>query len=230
MLLRLVEYPRVIQLLISVLESYQTNGQEWNTISSLIFAALLAPLGRLQTQLDSPSSVSALHQLLATMTPSAISIQGLMLALTKQTFVNSLTGITRWLAVLSTILRLTVVIFPEDTLLYRLENIAMTTPRVECFGVAMPTVVWPSKGVESDKTVVRLSRFIMESLSLGVSCLSELLRQPINDTSDDVLLLPMVLSDILLLLQTLVKGNYIHVHVLLLRSLNGYNFNVSVLK
>ena len=202
MLLRLVEYPRVIQLLIGVLECYQTNAQEWSTTSSLIFAALLAPLGRLQTHLDTPNSVSSLHQLLATMTPSAINAQGLMLALTKQTFIDSLRSVTRWLAILSTILRLTAVVFPEKTLLMQLKAIALTTPIVSVFGITLQRVDWSG---EADETVVRLARFLVESLTLGLSCLSELICDPLESSTD--ILLPMILSDILLLMQILAKGN-----------------------
>ncbi|XP_019850343.1 PREDICTED: huntingtin-like isoform X2 [Amphimedon queenslandica] len=204
MLLRLVEYPRVIQLLIGVLECYQTNAQEWSTVSSLVFAALLAPLGRLQTRLDSPSSVSSLHQLLATMTPSAINAQGLMLALTKQTSITSLRGVTRWLAILSTILRLMSVVFPEETLLMQLKSIPLTTPIVSVFGSTLSKVEW---GDESSDTVTKLARFLVESLTLGLCCLSGFICAPLESSTTDVLL-PMILSDILLLMQILTKDGY----------------------
>ena len=203
MLLRLVEYPRVIQLLIGVLECYQTNAQEWSTVSSLVFAALLAPLGRLQTHLDTPSSVSSLHQLLATMTPSAINAQGLMLALTKQTSITLLRGVTRWLAILSTILRLMSVVFPEETLLMQLQSIPLTTPIVSVFGSTLDKVEWSG---DSSDTVTKLARFLVESLTLGLCCLSGFLCAPLESSSTD-LLLPMILSDILLLMQILAKGN-----------------------
>ena len=206
MLLRLIEYPRVIQLLICVLECYQTNAQEWMTISQLVFAALLAPLGRLQTLLDTPNSLSSLHQLLASMTPSAINAQGLILALTKQTRITSLCLFTRWLCVLSTILRLMSVVFPEETLLMQLHNIPLNTPTIDSVDITIPQIIWPN-GTSDDSddggsVVTQLAKFLLESLAIGVISLAESLLNSYEHT-----MLPLVLSDILLLIQTLVKSN-----------------------
>lgn len=205
MLLRLIEYPSVIKLLIFVLECYQGNASDWFNTSSLIFAALLAPIGRVQTVLDTPNSLSCLHQLFATMTPSSINAQGLILALTKQKQLTSPRLLTRWLAILSTILRLMATVFPEETLLTELKDTKLTTPTLDCVGIATPLIQWPTDTTEENGSI-KMMRFLLESVTLGISCLCQLLKVPQGNLIYDVYdMLPMVLSDILLLLELLIS-------------------------
>jgi huntingtin len=209
MLLRLIDYSRVIQLLICVLECYQSNAQEWSTISSIVFAALLPPLGRLQASLDTPQTLSSLHQLLTAMTPSSISIQALLLTLSKQTHLSSITSLTRWLSLLSIVLRLLSVIFPEDTLKTNINNFQLTPPTVNFVGITIEPLSWPHPSDEKTRPlnydITQLAMFLVDSLHLGLSSLSQLLYDPLVDHS----MLSLVLSDILLVIRILVGDDYV---------------------
>lgn len=81
----------------------------------------------------------------------------------------------------------------------QLENTPFTTPTIDCVGIRVPPIEWPEELGNSG--IMQLAKFILESLTLGICCLSELLRN-----SYDNEMLPLVLSDILLLIQTLVKS------------------------
>lgn len=93
MLLRLVEYSKVVSLLTHVLDCYKKKKPKWQQVakyhlatsitrlilliqaSNQIFAALLPQIGKLRVVLDSSGSLVSLYQLLTAMDPSVISIQ-----------------------------------------------------------------------------------------------------------------------------------------------------------
>ena len=202
MLLRLIDHPRIIELLIYVLECYQDNAQDWLNISGLVFASLLAPIGRIRVALDSSSSLSSLHQLLATMTPSSISIQALIVAHGKERVVNSPLLFIRWLAVLCSILRLMYTIFPEETFLDEIKGLPFNTPTVQCNGL----VIKPSSYCNEDKKepMISLASFLMESMTIGIECIHEMMRH--DDLGLDML--STILCDLLILLQTLITNDY----------------------
>ena len=200
MLLRLIEHPHIIQLLVFVLECYQGQASKWKENSALIFAALLAPIGRLQIILDSTTYLSGLHQLLGAMTPTVINIEGFLLALLKQRKITSATHLTRWLAILATALRLVETVFPEETLFGCIKGISLTTPGVECAGIQYNRAEPPETPGDTDAL---FGQFLLESLTLGVVSLQQLVQHPQIDPPH---MLPVVLSDILLLMQILVTG------------------------
>ncbi len=202
MLLRLVSYPSVIDMLICVLECYQHNAQEWVNTSSLVYAFLLAPIGRLQIELDSMSAISSLHHLFATMTPSTISIQTLVVAQMKQTKLSSPLYLTRWLAVLTCTLRLMYSIFPEERFFAEIKGMDLITPSVNCNGVE----VCPIKLVdckESPGSALSLAGFLLDTITLSVTCIVLLLQ---HREQKGVAMLANVTTDIIILINTLVES------------------------
>ena len=201
MLLRLVDDPNVINLLINILECYQSNAQEWLSTSSLVYAFLLAPIGRLQMALDSMSAISSLYHLFAAMTPSSISIQALVVAHLKQTSLSSPLYLTRWLAVLTCILRLIYTI-PEDKFFKEIKGMKLAAPTVMCNGVE----IQPPRSVKSEESVVialSFAGFIMDSLAVAVRCVQLILR---HHQQGDVEMLATVVSDLLILMKTLIES------------------------
>ena len=202
MLLRLVSYPSVIDLLINVLECYQHNAQEWINTSSLVYAFLLAPIGRLQVELDSMSAISSLHHLFATLTPSTISIQTLFAAQMKQIKVSSPLYLTRWLAVLSCILRLMYSIFPEDVFFKDIDGMELNTPSVNCNGVEVcaPKILGSNEAAGS---ALSLAAFLFGSIALGVKCVMLMLQ---HRYQKGVEMLANVTTDIIILTNILIES------------------------
>lgn len=214
MLLRLVEHPRVITLLTLVLESYHGNLQEWNNTSTKIFAAFLPLAGRLRVVLDTPTSLSSLHQLLAAMTPSAINLKGLFFALLKITSLETIQQLGRWLALLSSTLKLMVTVFPEKTVLSELVGLTLDTPSVHLTGADIQPYNWTKeeeredgeKKKEEEEVSVgtRLARFLINAVYIGVLSLSFVTHRGAEEEGEQLLL--QVVGDLLLLMQTLLNS------------------------
>lgn len=200
MLLRLIEYPRVITLLTLVLESYHSNTQHWTNVSKKIFASFLPPSSRLQVVLDTPIALSALHQLLAVMDPSAINLQGLFIALLKVSSIASCEMLCRWLALLTSTLKLLVMVFPEETVLSEIKDMGLTPPTFKYVGEEVSPLQWPSEAVVS--VSMRLARFLLSTLHTGVGAL----RRVTISGGTEGSFLSQLLADLLLLLQTLATG------------------------
>ena len=214
MLLRLVNYPSVIDMLINVLECYQHDFKDWMNISSLVYAFLLAPIGRLLMELDSMAAISSLHHLFATMTPSTISIQTLVVAQMKQTALSSPLYLTRWLGVLTSILRLMYTIFPEEVFFKEIKGMALTTPTVNCNGVELCAIktVGPDEPLGSP---LCMAGFLFDTIALSVSCLIVMLQ---HNRQNGVEVLATVTTDIMILINTLIESEFVctftmHIHV-----------------
>ena len=210
MLIRLVEHPRVITLLTLVLESYHGTVQDWTNTSTKIFASFLPLAGRLQVALDTPSSLSSLHQLLAAMTPSSINLKGLFFALLKSTSLVTIKQLGRWLALLSSTLKLMVTVFPERTVLSELAGLVLSTPEVHLTGIKIQPHTWSEKkGLD---TATSLAEFLINSVYIGVIALSCILHRGVGGTeaAEGGQLLLLVISDLLLLMQTLLNSKLSH--------------------
>ena len=209
MLLRLVEHPRIITLLTLVLESYHGNMQEWIDTSTKIFAAFLPPAGRLQVVLDTPSSLSSLHQLLATMSPAAINLKGMFFALLKPSYLSSLQQLGRWLALLASTLKLMVAVFPEVTVLTVLKGMSLLPPSLYLVGTDIQPLHWPDE--EGVDEATKMACFVFSAVHLGTVALSHAMRgggggRGGGEEESGRMLLPLVMADLLLLLQTLSSG------------------------
>ena len=206
MLLRLIEHPHVVQLLLYVLGFYQGNALKWADVSVQIYASLVASAGRLQLILDTPTSLSLLQQLLSAMTPSSINIKGLFLTLMKQSSLTSITGLVRWLGLTVTLFRIMATMFPEETILTELQEIQIRVPTMESVGMVLDSLKWEDK---QDATCVctseQLARFLLGVVHLGVQSLSVVYNQPYPQRQQQEML-SLILTEILLLAQILVKG------------------------
>ena len=207
MLLRLIEHPHVVQLLLYVLEFYQGNALKWADVSLQIYASLVASAGRLQLILDTPSSLSLLQQLLSAMTPSSINIKGLFMTLMKQLCIPSVTGLVRWLALAVTLFRIMATMFPEETILSELQEIQIHIPTLDSVGMTLDSL---SCGEDKQDimglcTSERLAWFLLGVVHLGVRSLSIICKQPYPQKQQQEML-SLILMEILLLAQILVKG------------------------
>ena len=202
MLLRLVNYPSVIDMIINVLEYYQHDFKDWMNTSSLVYAFLLASIGRLQMELDSMAAISSLHHLFAAMTPSTISIQTLVVAQMKQRALSSPLYFTRWLGVLTSILRLMYTIFPEEVFFKEVKGMALTTPTVNCNGVELSAmkIIGPDEPLGSP---LCMAGFLFDAIALSVSCLTVMLQ---HNRQKGVEVLATVTTDIMILINTLVES------------------------
>ncbi|XP_043203807.1 huntingtin-like [Amphibalanus amphitrite] len=73
MLLRLIQYPEVLELVsLAVCESRRDGEERWRLASRAVLDALLPPLLQLHVRLDSPEALAALHRLLAALCPRAL--------------------------------------------------------------------------------------------------------------------------------------------------------------
>lgn len=211
MLLRLIVYPSIIDMLINVLECYQHNAMEWINTSTLIYAFLLAPIGRLHVELDNMSAITSLHHLLNSMTPSTISIQTLMVAQMKPTKLSSPVYLTRWMGTLSCILRLMYAIFPEDRFFEEIVKMNPVMPSLVYNGVEiLPDKTIESTGTDQPASALIFAGFLLDTISLGLKCIFLMLQQR---QQKGVETLANITTDIMILITTLIESKYMYMYV-----------------
>ncbi|KAL5499651.1 hypothetical protein EMCRGX_G011104 [Ephydatia muelleri] len=196
MLLRLVEHGEVISLLTFVLDCYRPNPKLWNRASAQIYAALLPHIGKLQVVLDTPDALTSLYQLFAAIDPEVINLETLFAALMKQQVVTSLRALSRWLALLCTVLALLVTRFEEAVFVSSVEN-PVASPEAPCQDLAT---------------------FLIGTLHLASSAVLNIVS---HTCALDDCQLPTLLATLLLLIQALLRKPYNRLRADLVRLSTG---------
>ena len=148
--LKLVQFPRILKILIIVTKQSKKDGEEkWKKISRQITDTLLPQLVKQSIQIDCYDSLNCLHQLFESVSPSVFRPVDILL---KALFAAPQPDITdnyyyfhRWTCLILVILRLLIVQVKEEVVLARLEEIKSSIVTIGPFGLpVIPTTSFVS--------------------------------------------------------------------------------------
>ncbi|XP_033115029.1 huntingtin-like, partial [Anneissia japonica] len=109
MLTRLIQFHQVLDMMLAVLQqAHKESEEKWKRLSRQSIDLILPLLAKQQMNLDSQKALDSLHQLLATVAPTALRPVDILLKtlLVTPQNIDSLTSIQRWLAMVLAILNI----------------------------------------------------------------------------------------------------------------------------
>ena len=168
--LKLVQFPRLLKILVIVTKQSKREGEEkWKKISRQITDTLLPQLVKQSIQIDSYEALNWLHQLFESVSPSVFRPVDILLkalfAAPQPDITNNYYYFHRWTSLILVILRLLIVQVKEEVVLARLEEMKSSIVTIGPFGLP---VIPTSSFVSNNSIPFHMSSMVNRNDSLAL--------------------------------------------------------------
>ncbi|KAJ7336620.1 hypothetical protein OS493_011839 [Desmophyllum pertusum] len=123
MLLRLVHFPEVLEMLVTVLNCYQRDEVKWKNLSGQVIGLLLPPLANQKVQVQSEYGIEMLQAVFTAVAPGSLwPVDVLLRVLFSSVDQTQSDAFSRWLATVLVVLQTLMAQVTEDILLSRIDQ------------------------------------------------------------------------------------------------------------
>ncbi|XP_076357189.1 huntingtin isoform X3 [Tachypleus tridentatus] len=180
MLLRLIQYPQVLDMFLIILyQSYKEGEDRWKKVSRQIVDCVLPVLAKQQIQISDQNSVDTLHRLFQAVAPSVFRPVDILLKtlFTQPQDLNCSSILNQWMCLVLVVMRVLIGQAKEEVVLSRLGDLGlvMGIPKLADFPMAQTSWLGPSPtlcvSVDSESGPLPeeiLARFLFQVLGIVV--------------------------------------------------------------